>query len=115
MREYGSGCFAFGMHDHLEPWESSDFGPEFQCDARMYHMKSVSIRDLRYDFPKVERLLSEGNELQVTKRRKVIARLTPERDGKAPLPDFLARMRANYGDKVLEVSGAELISLDRDE
>ena len=81
----------------------------------MYHMKSVSVRDLRYDFPRVERLLSEGNELQVTKRRKVIARLKPECGTRPPLPDFLARMRANYGDKVLEVSGADLISADRED
>jgi len=80
----------------------------------MYHMKTVSVRDLRYDFPKVERLLSEGNEVQVTKRRKVIARLVPEPSSVPKLPDFLGRMKAIYGDKVLEVSGAELISMDRD-
>ena len=80
----------------------------------MYHMKTVSVRDLRYDFKKVERLLSQGDEIQITKRRKVIARLTPEPAERPPLPDFLARMRANYGDKVFEVSGAELVSWDRD-
>jgi antitoxin (DNA-binding transcriptional repressor) of toxin-antitoxin stability system len=77
-------------------------------------MKTVSVRDLRYDFKKVERLLSQGDEIQITKRRKVIARLTPEPAERPPLPDFLARMRANYGDKVFEVSGAELVSWDRD-
>jgi antitoxin (DNA-binding transcriptional repressor) of toxin-antitoxin stability system len=81
----------------------------------MYHMKTVSVRDLRYDFKKVERLLAQGNELQVTKRRKVIARLTPERAERPPLPDFLARMRDNYGDKILEVTGADLISADRED
>ena len=77
-------------------------------------MKTVSVRDLRYDFKKVERLLSQGDEIQITKRRKVIARLTPEPAERPPLPDFLARMRANYGDKVFEVSGADLVSWDRD-
>jgi antitoxin (DNA-binding transcriptional repressor) of toxin-antitoxin stability system len=81
----------------------------------MYHMKTVSVRDLRYDFKKVERLLSQGDEIQITKRRKVIARLTPERVQRPPLPDFLARMNANYGDKVFEVSGADLISADRED
>ena len=81
----------------------------------MYHMKTVSVRDLRYDFKKVERLLRQGDEIQITKRRKVIARLTPERSERPPLPDFLARMRANYGDKVFEVSGADLISADRED
>ena len=81
----------------------------------MYHMTTVSVRDLRYDFKKVERLLSQGSEVQITKRRKVIARLTPVRSERPPLPDFLARMRANYGDKVFEVSGADLISADRED
>ncbi len=81
----------------------------------MYHMKTVSVRDLRYDFKKVERLLREGGEIQVTRRRKPIARLIAELAERPPLPDFLARMRANYGDKVLEPSGAELISADRED
>jgi antitoxin (DNA-binding transcriptional repressor) of toxin-antitoxin stability system len=80
----------------------------------MYHMKTVSVRDLRYDFKKVERLLSQGHELEITKRRKVIARLTPATAERPPLPDFLGRLKEIYGDKVLEVSGAELISADRD-
>ena len=41
----------------------------------MYHMKTASVRDLRYDFKKVERMLREGDEVQITKRRAVIARL----------------------------------------
>ena len=81
-------------------------------------MKTVSVRDLRYDFPKVEALLLSGEEIRITKRRRVIARLTPEPDpkhaGRPPLPDFLGRMRANFGERVLDVSGAELISADRD-
>lgn len=86
----------------------------------MYHMKTVTVRDLRYDFPKVERMLREGKPLRITKRGKVIAKLEPDdgsgiAPGRAPLPDFEARMRENYGDKVFEVSGAELISADRED
>jgi antitoxin (DNA-binding transcriptional repressor) of toxin-antitoxin stability system len=81
----------------------------------MYHMKTASIRDLRYDFKKIENLLRQGEEIQITRRRKVIARLVPEQT-QVPrvVPDFMGRMRAIYGDKVFEVSGAELISQDRD-
>jgi antitoxin (DNA-binding transcriptional repressor) of toxin-antitoxin stability system len=77
-------------------------------------MRTVSVRDLRYDFPKVEEILRSGEEVHITKRRKVIARLMPEPAPRVEMPDFLARMRANFGDKVLEVSGAELISADRE-
>ena len=80
----------------------------------MYHMKTASIRDLRYQFKKIERLLHQGEEVQITKRRRVIARLVPE-SAEAPkeLPDFLARLRTIYGNKALAVSGAELVSSDR--
>lgn len=77
-------------------------------------MKSVSVRDLRYDFKSVEQLLHSGEEVRITKRRKVIARLVPEPAPRPEMPDFLARLRANFGDKVLEVSGADIISWDRD-
>lgn len=86
----------------------------------MYPMKTVTVRDLRYDFPKVERMLREGQPLRVTKRGKVVARLEPETDGdragkRPPLPDFEARLKEIYGDQVFEVSGAELISADRED
>jgi len=81
-------------------------------------MKTVSVRDLRYAFPKVEELLRSGEEIQITKRRRPIARLTPEpaseSERRAPLPDFLGQMREIFGDKVLKVTGAQIISEDRD-
>jgi antitoxin (DNA-binding transcriptional repressor) of toxin-antitoxin stability system len=80
----------------------------------MYHMKKASVRDLRYEFKKIERLLRQGEEIQITKRRRVIARLVPEgTEAPKEIPDFLARLRTIYGDKVLAVTGAELLSSDR--
>jgi antitoxin (DNA-binding transcriptional repressor) of toxin-antitoxin stability system len=80
----------------------------------MYHMTKASVRDLRYEFKKIERLLHQGEEVLITKRRRVIARLVPENPQTPPeLPDFRARVRAIYGDKVLAVSGADLVSEDR--
>ncbi len=80
----------------------------------MYHMTKASIRDLRYSFPKIERLLLQGEEIQITKRRRVIARLTPESvNGASALPDFLGRLRTIYGEKILATSGADLVAKDR--
>jgi antitoxin (DNA-binding transcriptional repressor) of toxin-antitoxin stability system len=80
----------------------------------MYHMIKASVRDLRYAFKKIERLLRQGEEIQITSRRRVIARLIPESaEPPAELPDFLKRLRATYGDKVLSISGADLIVEDR--
>ena len=79
----------------------------------MYHMRKATVRDLRYDFKKIERLLQEGEVVEITKRRQVIARLVPEAK-RRPMPDFMARLKSIYGDKVLKVSAAELIAKDRD-
>ena len=78
-------------------------------------MKKATVRDLRYDFPKIERLLRQGEEVEITKRQQVIARLIPEQTARArQLPDYAKRLKTIYGDRVLEVTGAEIISKDRD-
>lgn len=80
----------------------------------MYHMTKASVRDLRYGFKKIERILHQGEEIQITKRRRVIARLIPERaEPPAEPPDFLKRLRATYGSKILPVTGADVIAEDR--
>lgn len=80
----------------------------------MYHMTRASVRDLRYGFKKIERLLHQGEEIEITSRRRVVGRLIPQREESAiEKPDFLKRLRANYGDKVLAVTGADVIDQDR--
>lgn len=80
----------------------------------MYHMKTVTVRDLRYDFPRVEGLLRNGEEVRITKRRKTIARLVPEPALPVALPNFLDRMKTLYGSAPLTVTGAEIVRMDRD-
>ncbi len=41
----------------------------------MYNMKKLTVTDLRYRFPKVERALRTAKEIQITKRNHVIGRL----------------------------------------
>jgi antitoxin (DNA-binding transcriptional repressor) of toxin-antitoxin stability system len=84
-----------------------------RCDAIMYHMKQASVRDLRYRFSEVEDLLRDGQEIQITKRRRVIAKLVPApaRDGRRP--NFLARLRKIYGSKLQKKSGADLLAEER--
>jgi hypothetical protein len=56
--------------------------------------------------------------MKKTKRSKStsadVSSLPGRRKPRKTIPDFLARMRKIYGDKVLAVSGAELLSADRD-
>jgi antitoxin (DNA-binding transcriptional repressor) of toxin-antitoxin stability system len=81
----------------------------------MYHMREATVRDLRYRFREVENLLREGEEVQITKRKRVIARLMPVQPNVPSLrPDFFARLKRIYRGKPLKVSGAELVSQERD-
>jgi antitoxin (DNA-binding transcriptional repressor) of toxin-antitoxin stability system len=81
----------------------------------MHHMKQASVRDLRYNFPAVERMLRQGETIEITKRKRVIGKLSPvEPAAKPKLPDFMARLRRIYGNKVLKPSGAEMIARERD-
>jgi antitoxin (DNA-binding transcriptional repressor) of toxin-antitoxin stability system len=82
----------------------------------MYHMKKASVRDLRYRFAEVETLLREGEEIQITKRRRVIARLVPTPpEPSVKRPDFLGRLKEAYGRKILKFSGAALLARDRED
>ncbi len=70
----------------------------------MIHMKTVTVRQLRTEFPKVLAWVNAGQEVTITRRRKVVANLTPAGDAakKKPIvPDFRARLHAIYGDKVI--------------
>lgn len=77
-------------------------------------MKKASVRDLRYRFREIEARLREGDEIQITKRRRVIARLLPVQPARTRAwPDFRARLKKIYGNKILKVTGAELVSEQR--
>ena len=81
----------------------------------MYHMITMSVRDLRYRFPQVEARLRAGEEIAITKRKRIIARLVPERPQKREMPDFGARLKEIYGNRIMKVSNAELIAMDRED
>jgi len=80
----------------------------------MYHMRKATVRDLRYRFRAVEDLLREGEEIQITRRKRVIARLIPAPSAvPSRKPDFLARLSKIYRGKRMKVSGAELLAQER--
>lgn len=80
----------------------------------MHHMKQASVRDLRYNFP-VERMLRQGETIEITKRKRVIGRLMPVvPEAKPKMPDFMARLKRIYGNRVLKVPAAQRIAEERD-
>ena len=80
----------------------------------MGHMKTATVRDLRYHFTEIEARLREGEQIEVRKRNRVIARLVPVRPKRGDYPDFAARQRKIFGDKIVSRTGAELVAGDRD-
>lgn len=81
----------------------------------MYHaMKTATVRDLRYHFSDIEARLQRGEEVQIRKRQRVIARLLPVRLKPEAYPDFEAIRKEIFGDSVSKMTGAESVALERD-
>jgi len=73
-------------------------------------MKTATIRDLRYDFAKLEGWLRSGEEIQITKHNKPVATLLkarPETKIRPPLPDFEARLKKTWGNRVFSAKEVE--------
>jgi antitoxin (DNA-binding transcriptional repressor) of toxin-antitoxin stability system len=64
-------------------------------------MPSVNIRQLR-DTKRLKAWLRAGKTVELREREKLIARIVPEREEKpaAKWPDFEARRKAMFGDKI---------------
>jgi len=65
-------------------------------------MPSVNIRQLR-DTRRLKAWLRAGKTVELRERDKLIARIVPEREDKPPSqwPDFAARRKKIFGDRVL--------------
>jgi len=67
-------------------------------------MKTATIRDLRYDFPKLEAWLAGGEEILITKHSKPVAKISLPTEGAVgklpPHPDYRARLKRIWGDRV---------------
>ncbi|MBI3417990.1 MAG: prevent-host-death protein [Verrucomicrobia bacterium] len=68
-------------------------------------MKTANVRQLRHDFGSVLNWITEGQQVEIVKKGKVIALLSPPprpaKPKKFKLPDFEARRKRIFGDRVL--------------
>jgi antitoxin (DNA-binding transcriptional repressor) of toxin-antitoxin stability system len=67
-------------------------------------MKTANVRQLRHAFGEVMEWVSEGEQVEIVKKGKVIALLSPPpapEPTKIKLPDFEARRKRIFGDRVL--------------
>jgi len=80
-------------------------------------MKTATIRDLRYDFSRVEAWIRNGSEIELTRHGRPIARITPlpkPTGRKLVKPDIMAQLKETWGDRIFsakevaEMRAAEL-------
>jgi antitoxin (DNA-binding transcriptional repressor) of toxin-antitoxin stability system len=79
-------------------------------------MKKVTVRDLRNSFSMLEAWLSEGEDICIEKRGQPIGVLTawrPNAQAQPPKPDFAARRRAIWGNRVF--TDVEVAAMRADE
>ncbi len=77
-------------------------------------MKTATVRDLRYHFSQIEARLQKGEEVEIRKRRRVIARLLPVRPRREAYPDFAAIRKEIFGNRKVRQTGTDLVAEERD-
>jgi len=59
-------------------------------------MKTASVQQVQQQWPEILRWVAAGEEVQVTQRDQVVARVVPAQP--VATPDFLARAKAVWGE-----------------
>lgn len=65
-------------------------------------MKTASVYDVQHHFSRVLAWVDAGETVIISRRRVPVAKLVPARAGvvSVPMPDFMARLKEDFGDKV---------------
>lgn len=71
----------------------------------------MSVRELQQNLKRVMARVERGETVEVTRRRKPVARLAPVKStgAMAPWPDLKARRRAVFGDRVIAPGGSDVV------
>jgi antitoxin (DNA-binding transcriptional repressor) of toxin-antitoxin stability system len=78
-------------------------------------MKSATVRDLRYRFAEIESRLRQEETIEIRKRKQVLGRLIPVQQKASAYPGFTERALKIFGNRVLSLTVADLVSLRREE
>lgn len=74
-------------------------------------MKTATVRQLRHDFGTVLNWVEEGERVEISKRGKVVALMTPPppapRSHSRKRPDFAARLKLRDGDRAIPASSMD--------
>lgn len=99
---------------------SSIFAPHLTPSTLSYKMSymakaSVSIRELQQNLKRVMARVERAETVEVTRRRRPVARLAPSR-GKRALsewPDLEARTRAVFAERIISPGGSDVVIEER--
>ena len=75
-------------------------------------MKTATIRQVRNDFGSVLHWVACGEEVTVTRRTHPVAMIVPPRPvrrARVALPDFGARLRATYGNRLIDQAAVDAV------
>jgi antitoxin (DNA-binding transcriptional repressor) of toxin-antitoxin stability system len=79
-------------------------------------MKQFSIMETQHHLSRVLREVAAGHEVQITRRKQVVARILPPVEPAAiEFPDFAARARGVWGGETPGSSSTELLDESRGE
>jgi len=78
---------------------------------------TVSVRELQQNLKSVMARVERGQEIEVTRRRRPVARLAPVRAQMTPQPwpDLDARARSVFGDRLITPSVVDVVIEGRGE
>jgi prevent-host-death family protein len=81
----------------------------------MHYMRSVSVRELQQNIKQVLDRVQRGESVDVTRRRRPVARIVPVARAAAaePWPDLEKRARRALGSRVIEPPASEQLLADR--
>ena len=76
---------------------------------------SVSVRELQQNLKRVLARVERGETVEVTRRRRPVARLAPAKATRpvTDWPDLETRTRSVFGDRVISPGGADIVIEDR--
>jgi len=83
----------------------------------MLNMKTASVRDVQHHLSKVLAWVEKGEEVQITRRNKPVAKIVPAEAQGTPiaLPAFAARARQIWGETPVGKSLSQTVVDDRKE
>jgi antitoxin (DNA-binding transcriptional repressor) of toxin-antitoxin stability system len=73
-------------------------------------MKTATMRDLRYDYGKLEPWIKAGETIQITRHARPVFNIVPPKKAtrkKLVHPDYEARLKRIWGDRVFSAAEVE--------